>query len=41
MDVMYRIPSDDTIESCVITKDTVEGLSEPQLIRREVMKKAR
>ena len=41
MDVMYRIPSDDTIESCVITKDTVEGLSEPVLIHREGMKKAR
>lgn len=41
MDVMYRIPSDDTIENCVITKDTVEGLSEPLLIHREVMKKAR
>lgn len=41
MDVMYRIPSDDTIESCVITKDTVEGKSEPLLIHREVMKRAR
>ena len=41
MDVMYRIPSDDTIESCVITKDTVEGISEPLLIHREVIKKAR
>ena len=24
MDVMYEIPSDDTIESCVITKEAVE-----------------
>lgn len=42
MDVMYRIPSDDTIESCVITKGSVEGTSEPLTIHREYpMKKAK
>lgn len=41
MDVMYRIPSDDTIESCVITKQAVEGTSEPLLIHHEVMRKAK
>lgn len=41
MDVMYRIPSDDTIEECVITKGAVEGDSEPLLIHREVMRRAR
>lgn len=41
MDVMYRIPSDDTIESCVITRQSVEGTSEPLLIHREVMRKAK
>ena len=41
MDVMYRIPSDDTIESCVITRQSVEGESEPLLIHREVMRKAK
>lgn len=41
MDVMYRIPSDDTIESCVITKGAVEGISEPLVVHREVMKRAR
>lgn len=41
MDVMYRIPSDETIESCVITKETVEGTSAPLLIHHEVMKKAK
>lgn len=41
MDVMYRIPSDDTIESCMITKQAVEGTSEPLLIHREVMRKAK
>ena len=29
MDVMYRIPSDDTITECIITKDAVEGKGEP------------
>ena len=29
MDVMYRIPSDDTITECIITKGAVEGTSEP------------
>ncbi len=41
MDVMYQIPSDDTIEECVITKSAVEGTSEPLLIHREIMRKVR
>lgn len=41
MDVMYRIPSDETIEECVITKGAVEGDSQPLLIHREVMRRAR
>lgn len=42
MDVMYRIPSDETIGRCIITKDAVEGKSEPQIIHREhTLKKAR
>lgn len=42
MDVMYQIPSDETITQCVITKDAVEGKGEPQIIRREyTQKKAR
>ena len=41
MDVMFRIPSDDTIEECVITKGAIEGTSEPLLIHREVMRRAR
>lgn len=32
MDTMYRIPSDDTIQACVITKESVEGESEPLTI---------
>lgn len=35
MDMMYQIPSDETIEECIITKDVVDGLSEPTVIRRE------
>lgn len=31
MDVMYKIPSDDTITECIITKDAVEGKGEPIL----------
>ena len=45
MDVMYEIPSDETIESCVITKEAVEGTSQPFIVHREAnrveQKKAR
>ena len=41
MDIMYWIPSDETIEECVITKGAVEGTSEPLLIHHEVMRRAR
>ena len=42
MDVMYRIPSDPSIESCVITKGAVEGTSEPLVVHRDTgAKKAR
>ena len=35
MDVMYKIPSDDTIEKCIITKEAVDGTSKPLLVHRE------
>ncbi|MBQ9134857.1 MAG: ATP-dependent Clp protease ATP-binding subunit ClpX [Lachnospiraceae bacterium] len=42
LDIMYNIPSDDTIETVVITKGAVEGDSEPLTIHREAdMKKAK
>ena len=41
MDLMYRIPSDETIESCTITKGAVEGTSEPLIAHREKLKKAK
>ena len=37
MDVMYEIPSDETIESCVITKEAVEGTSQPFIVHREAV----
>ncbi len=36
MDLMYRIPSDDSIETCVVTKETIEGTGEPELTYREI-----
>ena len=41
MDVMYQIPSDESIVECVVTKEAVEGNSEPLVIRREAMRKDR
>lgn len=41
MDIMYQIPSDETIKECVITKGAVEGTSEPLLIHHESMRKAK
>ena len=34
MDTMYTIPSDTSIEECIITKPVVENESEPQLLHR-------
>jgi ATP-dependent Clp protease ATP-binding subunit ClpX len=33
MDVMYQIPSDESIRECRITKEAVEGTSQPTVIR--------
>ncbi len=35
MDLMYEIPSDDTIRKCIITKEAVEGTGEPQIVHGE------
>ncbi len=35
MDVMFRIPSDPTIESCAITKSAVDGEGEPLVVHKE------
>lgn len=37
MDIMYTVPSDETIEKCVVTKDTIEGTGEPKLIHKELL----
>ena len=34
MDTMYNIPSDDSIEECIITKDVVEEDREPVLVHK-------
>ncbi len=34
-DLMFTIPSDETIEKCVITKEAVEGTSAPLIVHRE------
>ena len=41
MDVMYQIPSDETISECTITKGVVEGTSEPVVVHKTLMKKAK
>ena len=41
MDVMYQIPSDESITKCIITKEAIEGNSEPLTVHTEVLKKAR
>ena len=33
MDIMYSIPSDETIDKCTITKEVVESKKEPELVR--------
>ena len=35
MDQMYEIPSDDTVVSCRITKEVVDGTAGPEIIRSE------
>lgn len=39
-DIMFNIPSDDSITECVITKDAVLGKSEPLVVRSKNLKKA-
>ena len=40
MDVMYQIPSDDTIQLCIVTKEVIDGTSEPLVVHREAVRKA-
>ncbi len=36
-DVMFEVPSDETIGKCIITKEVVDGTGEPKLVYRDVM----
>ena len=38
---MYKIPSDDTIRKCTITKDVVDGTGEPEIVRGETPAQAK
>ncbi len=33
MDIMYKVPSDESIDKCTITKEVIESKSEPELVR--------
>ena len=35
MDTMYKIPSDDSIEECIITKQSVEGQTQPLVVHSD------
>lgn len=41
MEIMFEIPSDETIESCLITKETVLGESGPLVVHRELERRAK
>ncbi|MCH5343457.1 MAG: ATP-dependent Clp protease ATP-binding subunit ClpX [Acetatifactor sp.] len=41
MDTMYEIPSDDTVDKCVVTKAAVEGAAEPLTVHRDELKKVK
>lgn len=41
MDLMFQIPSDDTIASCVVTKEAIEGTGEPELTYRDDLRSRR
>ena len=36
MDLMYSVPSDETIRECTITRGVVEGTEEPELVHGEL-----
>ncbi len=38
MDIMFKIPSDETIEKCIITKATVDDGAEPTIVTNENLK---
>ena len=36
MDMMYTIPSDDTITKCIVTKDMVDGNGQPMITSNQM-----
>ncbi len=40
MDLMYKIPSDESIEACRITKELIEGTGKAEIVYGEVSQKA-
>lgn len=34
MDLMYTIPSDETIEKCIVTKESIQGIGQPLIVRK-------
>ena len=41
LEPMFEIPSDTSIERCVMTKEAVEGISQPLIVHEEQMKQAK
>ncbi len=41
MDLMFKLPSDDTVTSCLVTKEAVEGTGEPELTFRDDLRSRR
>ena len=39
MDIMYEVPSDETIEKCIITKECVENGAQPEIVYKEAKEK--
>ncbi|WP_394917909.1 ATP-dependent Clp protease ATP-binding subunit ClpX [uncultured Robinsoniella sp.] len=35
MELMYTVPSDETIERCVVNKETIEGTGDPEIMHRD------
>lgn len=35
MELMYTVPSDETIEKCVVNKETIEGTGDPEIMHRD------
>lgn len=39
MDIMYEIPSDETIKECIVNEDVINGLADPELVYNSVIGK--